>query len=111
MLKLKNKQTTNSYFVQLQEAFSQFTSHLFGCGVTVCLFALKRSCIPGALNSEQHAHSWIFLCSKTTVKAHLCTLLSSACQVVKQEYLGGTPCFCFSLQGGGVCKMVAYWLK
>lgn len=49
----------------------------------------------------------IFLCGKPTVKAHLCTLLSSACRVGRQEYLGGTPCFCFSIQGVGGC---ARWL-
>lgn len=98
MLKLPpNPPPTNS-FVQLPGAFLQLASRQFGCdSLSVCI---EKKLCSGALNSKQHAHLWIFLCGKSTVKAHLCTLLSSACQVVGQEYLGGTPCFCFSLQGG-----------
>lgn len=72
--------------------------------VTVCLFAMKRSGIPGTLNTEQRTHSWIFLCN-ASVHISFFHMPGST------EYLGGTPCFCFSLQerwgdgvgrGGGV---------
>lgn len=63
--------------------------------------------------------SCIFACVKARVKVHLCTFLSSACQVVRGysgRLFGETPCFCFSLQerereGGAGCKMVALWLE